>query len=67
MKKPILLDGFVVGAAALVAAMIDPNVKQNFIFAHCSGMKGSGILWKPSAAQSRSWISECTSARGRGR
>ncbi len=43
-EKPILLDGFVVGAAALVAAMIDPNVKQNFIFAHRSGMKGSGIL-----------------------
>lgn len=44
MGKPILLDGFVVGSAALVAAMIDPDVRKNFIFAHRSAMRGSDIL-----------------------
>lgn len=43
-KKPILLDGFVVGAAALVAVQINPEVRDSFIFAHRSKMKGSDLL-----------------------
>jgi len=46
LHKPILLDGFVVGAAALVATRLDPSVKQNFIFAHRSAMEGSDLLLK---------------------
>lgn len=44
LNKPILLDGFVVGSAALVASLIDQDVRKNFIFAHRSAMKGSGFL-----------------------
>jgi len=39
-KTPVVIDGFISGAAALVAFKIEPKVKEYMIAAHCSAEKG---------------------------
>ncbi|MFT6529731.1 MAG: nicotinate-nucleotide--dimethylbenzimidazole phosphoribosyltransferase [Psychrosphaera sp.] len=39
-KIPIVVDGFICTAAAMIAKLIDPNVQDYFIFAHSSGEQG---------------------------
>ena len=40
LKIPVVVDGFICTAAAMVAKLIEPNVTDYFIFAHCSGEQG---------------------------
>ncbi|HEV2953805.1 MAG TPA: nicotinate-nucleotide--dimethylbenzimidazole phosphoribosyltransferase [Candidatus Dormibacteraeota bacterium] len=39
-RKPVLIDGFVSGAAALAAVRIDPSVSEFLIASHCSAELG---------------------------
>ena len=39
-RVPVVLDGFISGAAALIAAALQPKVKAYLIAAHCSAEKG---------------------------
>ncbi|MEW6040195.1 MAG: nicotinate-nucleotide--dimethylbenzimidazole phosphoribosyltransferase [Elusimicrobiota bacterium] len=39
-KTPVIIDGFISGAAALIACALTPNVKEYIIAAHCSVEKG---------------------------
>ena len=43
-KVPVVLDGFISGAAALLACELAPNVKDYMIAAHCSQEKGHKII-----------------------
>jgi len=43
-KVPVVIDGFISGAAALVAFGIEPKVKDYMIAAHCSVEKGHKII-----------------------
>jgi nicotinate-nucleotide--dimethylbenzimidazole phosphoribosyltransferase len=43
-RRPIVVDGFIVGAAALVAARIDPAVLECCVFAHRSSEPGHAPL-----------------------
>ena len=36
----IVVDGFIVTAALLIAAELKPGVKESCVYAHCSGEKG---------------------------
>jgi nicotinate-nucleotide--dimethylbenzimidazole phosphoribosyltransferase len=42
-RKPIVLDGFLASAAALVARAFDANVVEYMILAHASAERGAGI------------------------
>ncbi|MGV2872738.1 nicotinate-nucleotide--dimethylbenzimidazole phosphoribosyltransferase [Colwellia sp. E150_009] len=42
----ILIDGFICTAAAMVAVLINPAVKDYMIFAHCSGEQGHHKMLK---------------------
>lgn len=42
-RIPVVLDGFITGAAALTAAAIDPTVCSYFIAGHCSAEPGHRI------------------------
>ena len=46
-RRPVILDGFVAGAAALVAATICPAVKPHLVAAHCSVERGhrAALAW----------------------
>ncbi|WP_052262719.1 nicotinate-nucleotide--dimethylbenzimidazole phosphoribosyltransferase [Pseudoalteromonas luteoviolacea] len=39
-KKPILVDGFIATAAAMLVISMAPNAKQYMVFAHCSNEQG---------------------------
>ncbi|BCE02604.1 nicotinate-nucleotide--dimethylbenzimidazole phosphoribosyltransferase [Marinicellulosiphila megalodicopiae] len=39
-NTPVMIDGFIASAAALVAMQMQPESKQNMIFAHCSNENG---------------------------
>ncbi|WP_320128045.1 nicotinate-nucleotide--dimethylbenzimidazole phosphoribosyltransferase [uncultured Sphaerochaeta sp.] len=41
---PVLLDGFIVTASALVSCAVDPGCKEYLIPCHCSGMQGHDLL-----------------------
>lgn len=41
---PVLVDGFIVSAAALVAARLDPGVRDWLLFSHCSAERGHRLL-----------------------
>jgi nicotinate-nucleotide--dimethylbenzimidazole phosphoribosyltransferase len=41
--RPVAVDGFIATAAALVAAVIEPNTKQYMIGAHRSAERGHGV------------------------
>lgn len=43
-KVPVVIDGFISGAAALLAYELAPNVKDYTIAAHCSQEKGHKIV-----------------------
>ena len=43
-KKPIVIDGFISGAAALIAYKIEPKVKEYMIASHCSAEKGHRVI-----------------------
>lgn len=40
LRLPVLIDGFICTAAAMVAKLIAPNVQDYLIFAHASGEQG---------------------------
>ncbi|MCP4650508.1 MAG: nicotinate-nucleotide--dimethylbenzimidazole phosphoribosyltransferase [PVC group bacterium] len=42
-KTPVVIDGFISGAAALIAYTLEPKVKDYMIAAHCSVEKGHRI------------------------
>lgn len=44
--KTILVDGFIVSVAALIATRIVPEVQQFMVFAHCSAEKAHQLLLK---------------------
>ena len=44
VKVPVVIDGFISGAAALIAFCIEPKVKDYMIAAHCSVEKGHKII-----------------------
>lgn len=39
-RLPVLVDGFIVSAAALAAVAIEPSVAQVLVFSHCSAEQG---------------------------
>lgn len=43
-KIPVVIDGFISGAAALIAYHIEPKVKEYMIASHCSVEKGHKII-----------------------
>lgn len=43
-RKVIVVDGFITGAAVLVAAALEPNVLQRCVFAHQSGERGHKLM-----------------------
>jgi len=43
-RKPVVIDGFISGAAALVAYHIEPKVKDYLIAAHCSVERGHKLI-----------------------
>lgn len=43
-KIPIMIDGFISGAAALIAFHLEPKVKEYTIASHCSAEKGHRII-----------------------
>ncbi|MBU4134573.1 nicotinate-nucleotide--dimethylbenzimidazole phosphoribosyltransferase, partial [bacterium] len=43
-KVPVLIDGFISGAAALLAYKLEPKVKDYLIAAHCSVEQGHKIV-----------------------
>jgi len=42
-KVPVVIDGFISGAAALIAYTVEPKVRDYMIAAHCSVERGHGI------------------------
>lgn len=43
-RVPVVIDGFISGAAALIAYQIEPKVKDYMISAHCSVERGHKII-----------------------
>ena len=43
-RRVIVVDGFITGAAVLVANTIAPNVLQRCVFAHCSAETGHALM-----------------------
>lgn len=43
-RRPIVIDGFIAGAAALVAVRMQPAVREFCVFAHRSAEKGHALL-----------------------
>ncbi len=43
-KIPVVIDGFISGAAALIAYHLEPKVKEYMIASHCSVEKGHKII-----------------------
>ena len=43
-RVPVLIDGFISGAAALIAARLAPPVKAYLIAAHCSEEMGHRVI-----------------------
>jgi nicotinate-nucleotide--dimethylbenzimidazole phosphoribosyltransferase len=43
-RIPVVIDGFISGAAALIAYRLEPNVKDYMIAAHCSVEKGHRVI-----------------------
>ncbi|MCX5703942.1 MAG: nicotinate-nucleotide--dimethylbenzimidazole phosphoribosyltransferase, partial [Candidatus Omnitrophica bacterium] len=43
-KVPVVLDGFISGAAALIAFHLEPKVKEYLIASHCSAEKGHRVI-----------------------
>ena len=43
-RRVIVVDGFITGAAVLVANTLEPNVLQRCVFAHCSAEAGHALM-----------------------
>ncbi|MDD4899481.1 MAG: nicotinate-nucleotide--dimethylbenzimidazole phosphoribosyltransferase [Candidatus Omnitrophica bacterium] len=43
-KTPVVIDGFISGAASLIACRIEPKVKNYLIASHCSVEKGHRVI-----------------------
>lgn len=43
-KVPVVVDGFISGAAALIAYQLEPKVKEYMIASHCSAEKGHRVI-----------------------
>ena len=43
-RRVILVDGFIAGAAVLVAQQLSPQVTQRCVFSHRSGERGHGLM-----------------------
>lgn len=43
-KVPVVIDGFISGAAALIAFQLEPKVKEYMIASHCSVEKGHRVI-----------------------
>jgi nicotinate-nucleotide--dimethylbenzimidazole phosphoribosyltransferase len=50
-RRVILVDGFIVSAALLVAAQLQPHVLQRCVFAHQSGERGHALMLASLKAQ----------------
>jgi len=44
LRKVLLIDGFIVTSALLVAARLQPSILDYCVFAHCSGEQGHALL-----------------------
>lgn len=44
MRKILLIDGFIVTSALLVAARLQPSILDYCVFSHCSGEQGHAML-----------------------
>jgi nicotinate-nucleotide--dimethylbenzimidazole phosphoribosyltransferase len=44
LKIPVVIDGFISGAAALIAVSIEPKVKEYMIASHCSAEIGHKVI-----------------------
>lgn len=44
MRKVLLIDGFIVTSALLVAARLQPHILDYCVFSHCSGEHGHALL-----------------------
>jgi nicotinate-nucleotide--dimethylbenzimidazole phosphoribosyltransferase len=49
-RRVIVVDGFIAGAAVLVAQRLQPHVVQRCVFAHRSGEAGHGLMLRQLAA-----------------
>jgi nicotinate-nucleotide--dimethylbenzimidazole phosphoribosyltransferase len=43
-RIPVVIDGFISGAAALIAYVLEPKIKDYMFAAHCSVERGHGII-----------------------
>lgn len=43
-RIPVVIDGFISGAAALIAYVLEPKIKDYVFAAHCSVERGHGII-----------------------
>lgn len=50
-RRVIVVDGFITGAAVLVASRLQPAVLQRCVFAHRSGERGHGLMLEQLGAQ----------------
>ncbi|EGR1041650.1 nicotinate-nucleotide--dimethylbenzimidazole phosphoribosyltransferase [Vibrio cholerae] len=50
-QTPVLVDGFIVTVAAYVATLIEPNVRDFLLFAHCSQETGHRAVLEMLAAE----------------
>jgi nicotinate-nucleotide--dimethylbenzimidazole phosphoribosyltransferase len=44
LRKVLLIDGFIVSSALLVAARLQPDILDYCVFSHCSGEHGHALL-----------------------
>jgi nicotinate-nucleotide--dimethylbenzimidazole phosphoribosyltransferase len=44
LRRPVVVDGFIAGAAALVAIRLQPALADYCIFAHCSAERGHRLM-----------------------
>ena len=51
LRKVLLIDGFIVTSALLVAARLQPNILDYCVFSHCSGEHGHALLLEELGAQ----------------
>ncbi len=51
LRIPVLIDGFIVTAAALVAQALAPNCRAVMIFAHCGAERGHALALRALAAE----------------
>ena len=51
LRRPVLVDGFICSAAALLAVRMNPKVADYLIFSHCSAEKGHALMLQALGAQ----------------